>query len=463
MEYGKKDRLRPYLVAMLLAVEVMLSFSSFGYITLGSFTLSFIPISIYAVAFLFGAKWSMLAGLIFGLSSMWMATVGAGTSLDYLYAPARSGNPAASIVLALGSRILLGLVAGITLQKVRNSPKCCSRRVAAVTVLNQILYTAVSLLMGVVLFPTLDIAALNIEKYGVYLIVNLIIECTAFSAAAVALFRILKLSKVQTVLEYCHLGVDKISQKLTFIYVFSLLMFFSIFSAGAFGQYVSMSRRALEAAAVSMDRDILLLLLQLVLQQMLSNIAIFVIMISFVMMAYFYFIERRDKLAYRADRDMMTGLYNRETAKEKIRDYRETHKGVPCTFLMIDIDGLKIINDTLGHEAGDKAIIGVSNALITNFSQPDIIGRMGGDEFIVFLGGVASEEHLSPILERLQKAISQVSIADDGRELRVSIGVRLDPEGKLELDDLYRSADSALYRAKNQGKNKFLYYEREDG
>lgn len=459
MQIKRGQGFRFYLTAILLSFEIMLSFSSFGYVSMGNWTLSFVPIGVYAMSVLVDAKRAVLAGLVFGLSSMWMADIGFGRELDYLYSPLLSGYPAASIVLAIGTRLFMGLVAGIALQKARKHARHRCLALAAATTVTQILYTAVSVAAGVVLFPELDTAAMDIGSHALSLLSNLVTECIVFSAVVMVLCKVTAMKKVRAIADHCRAGMEKIPAGWAIGGIFGMTLFFSVFSIGTVLHDLTMSTRTLEAAGFPLSHDTMSTLLKVELQQMCSNLALFEFVILLVVLLCFYFIERRDALRYRADRDMMTGLYNRETAKERIQSYQNSHKGSPCTFVIVDIDGLKRINDTLGHAAGDVAITGVANVLRSEFRQSDIVARLGGDEFIVFIGGSASTEALAPYLESVQNGISEVRFVGSTRKLHVSIGVRFDLTGTLSMDDLYRDADEALYRSKAGGKNTVTYFE----
>ncbi len=165
-------------------------------------------------------------------------------------------------------------------------------------------------------------------------------------------------------------------------------------------------------------------------------------------------------VTHQAQRDLMTGLFNRETARAEIERWLTLNKETPCSFLIIDIDDLKGINDQLGHAVGDEAIKGMAAVLIKQFRATDIIGRIGGDEFMVFLVGTGTKEVVVPILERLVSAISSISLADGKRYLKGSIGVSTGMAGETDIETFYRRADEALYTVKRGGKNGFAFFDK---
>ncbi|MEG3028858.1 MAG: diguanylate cyclase [Oscillospiraceae bacterium] len=152
-----------------------------------------------------------------------------------------------------------------------------------------------------------------------------------------------------------------------------------------------------------------------------------------------------------AKKDTLTGLYNRRTAEALIQNLMAD---VPTGALfIIDIDDFKSINDTMGHSAGDDMLISVADALSALFRDKDIVARLGGDEFIVYMPGVWDEE---PIRRRAQTIVDKVSrIECSAMSLSISAGIAFYPKDGDGFIPLYKNADQALYRAKNNGKNQF--------
>lgn len=169
-------------------------------------------------------------------------------------------------------------------------------------------------------------------------------------------------------------------------------------------------------------------------------------------------------LAKKANRDGLTGLYNKEATEQVIEKYLEVSKHLNSkhAFIVIDLDNFKQINDTFGHPYGDQVLKEMSADLKTLFRHDDIVGRIGGDEFIVFMKNYQNWEEVyvkvSSICSTLFKTYTQ-----DGRAIGVSssIGVALSPEDGLSFKCLYQYADTALYKSKLSGKNKFSFYDRE--
>lgn len=155
--------------------------------------------------------------------------------------------------------------------------------------------------------------------------------------------------------------------------------------------------------------------------------------------------------------DNLTGLLNRHAFSGKlaslIAEADKFHYKIAIAF--IDLDHFKLINDTLGHRAGDKLLENVAQRLIQSTRPTDAIVRFGGDEFVMLYPGMRSAEDAQPLLSRVMEAISQpIAIGDYVFNMTCSVGVSIYPDHAQDIDTLLTCADSALYSAKNAGKNK---------
>lgn len=168
--------------------------------------------------------------------------------------------------------------------------------------------------------------------------------------------------------------------------------------------------------------------------------------------------EKQLELQHRAERDGMTGLYNRSTTEDLI--YKaladDSTRGI---FVILDLDRLKQINDGFGHAAGDNALIRIAQILTAHFRSSDIIGRIGGDEFVVYLPGAAkNRDVISATLTQLLRKLSALSVGEHGEMgVTCSMGCAVEQEDST-YEALYRQADKALYHVKKSGKNNFAFY-----
>lgn len=170
--------------------------------------------------------------------------------------------------------------------------------------------------------------------------------------------------------------------------------------------------------------------------------------------------SKRDEIAIlnRATYDEMTGIYNKGAMKEYINHFLETKQGeIKGVFVMLDVDDFKHINDNFGHPTGDRVLIAIADELKESFYQGSLIGRLGGDEFGVFIKESYEMESLLEILEGLMEQIRNIRIAD-GAEIRItcSMGASHCKPGSC-FEEVYKQADNALYLSKKRGKNQITY------
>jgi diguanylate cyclase (GGDEF)-like protein/PAS domain S-box-containing protein len=162
-------------------------------------------------------------------------------------------------------------------------------------------------------------------------------------------------------------------------------------------------------------------------------------------------------LRQKAQQDALTNLYNKETTHNMIRRYLETEGvGGVHGLMVLDVDNFKEINDTRGHLYGDVVLAAVADKLRMQFRSTDIVGRIGGDEFLVFLKNVNSRTQLETQAAALQHAFASGKELD--YRISCSIGAATYPEDGAGIDLLFQNADTALYRAKRQGKGRYAIF-----
>ena len=179
--------------------------------------------------------------------------------------------------------------------------------------------------------------------------------------------------------------------------------------------------------------------------------------------AFLSYVDITDKVEAmeRSRIDGMTGLLNRATVEKRIRALVESQNVRPGILMLLDIDSLKSINDTLGHHEGDKAIGCVAETLKKHFRSSDVVGRFGGDEFAVYLEEAAvSRAAIERSMCVLLKKISDISVGEgkDAMRVRCSIGCAVQMEAET-FDSFYKRADAALYAVKRHGKNRLAFFE----
>lgn len=156
----------------------------------------------------------------------------------------------------------------------------------------------------------------------------------------------------------------------------------------------------------------------------------------------------------RAMKDPLTGLLNYESAKEKASDLFKEKGGM--LFLM-DLDNFKMVNDELGHLAGDELLKQVAETIRGTFHKNDIAARFGGDEFIVFVAGEYNTQTIDAKAQELLDKVAQFSLPEN-KKVQCSIGVAASCDNGMIMDELFQQADIALYRSKKDGKNRFTVW-----
>lgn len=172
--------------------------------------------------------------------------------------------------------------------------------------------------------------------------------------------------------------------------------------------------------------------------------------------------QESQELANKADTDLLTELNNKIATERKITEYITEHPDSQCLFFLFDIDNFKKINDTLGHAFGDEVLRSLGLQLRNEFRVTDIIGRTGGDEFILFLKDLNSDEILAKEAKRLENLFHQFKAGEYVKySATASIGATVFPRDAKDYQGLYKSADKALYEAKRRGKNCLVFYNKD--
>lgn len=154
----------------------------------------------------------------------------------------------------------------------------------------------------------------------------------------------------------------------------------------------------------------------------------------------------------------MSSLYNKAATQELTRRLLLKGSGKSYAFFIIDIDNFKTVNDTCGHAFGDKVIADFAVKIKRQFRESDIVGRIGGDEFVAFVPVPSkdwAEEKAKILSESLQYEFSD---RQKTCHISASIGVALSPEAGKTFETLYQNADTALYQTKERGKNGYTIY-----
>jgi diguanylate cyclase (GGDEF)-like protein len=176
-----------------------------------------------------------------------------------------------------------------------------------------------------------------------------------------------------------------------------------------------------------------------------------------------YSIERKryqEQLEYQANYDALTGLPNRNLLHDRLKQSVFAQRFVRSIgVVFLDIDHFKFVNDSLGHNTGDKLLQKVAARLLESVRDGDTVARLGGDEFILILNDQTGQEVIYRAMQRIIAKVTE-PIDVDGQELLVtaSAGISLYPQDGPDVETLLKNADAAMYRAKEKGRNNFQFY-----
>jgi diguanylate cyclase (GGDEF)-like protein len=168
--------------------------------------------------------------------------------------------------------------------------------------------------------------------------------------------------------------------------------------------------------------------------------------------------QAKESLEREASRDSLTDLWNRRSILDLLRREmaRSGREGRPIAAIMIDIDHFKKINDQIGHLAGDEVLREVTRRIGSTLRSSDVLGRIGGEEFLIILYP-SDEKTAGDVMERARRACAATEISVDSGSFEVTVSQGAAVVGNLDdvdLSTLLRAADHALYRAKNNGRNR---------
>lgn len=433
-------------LSILVAMELLLAFSVFGYIVIPPISLTFMPLPVLVGALLFGPAEGLFLGGIFGLTSMWKASVTATAYADQIFSPFVSGAPLSSLVLSMGTRMAFGFLAGwlfLYAKRIRSHKKTY---IVFISLFVNMLHSLLVIAAIHILFPDAGITII----YGISRIFSL---NHLLSWGTVSLFVLMIFSVLNS--REAHIFRDEIKQTegikasprillaLTIFIIFTFLL-----TAGLWYHFYNRTELILRHENVIISEKALSQFWQLGSQFLVAVISLFLIVSIVLLLIEKYLLT----LAHQARRDMMTGLYNKVTL---IRHVDEALRNIRSGFLLIlDVDNFKKLNDTYGHPAGDKVLITIAGILQAHFNKYGIVGRLGGDEFCVYADGISETEMLEEA-NGVCKDVADLSMfgAD---VVSCSIGAA-SCKGKHIFAEVYAAADQALYHAKGLGKNRCFF------
>ncbi len=197
------------------------------------------------------------------------------------------------------------------------------------------------------------------------------------------------------------------------------------------------------------------MLLQLII--VICVFVLFIVCISII--ATLYRNKKQKQLENKADTDLLTGLNNKLATERKIKEFMEANPDSQSMLFIFDIDNFKKINDTMGHAFGDEVLRSLGQQIRVIFRVSDIIGRAGGDEFIVFLKNISDADVIRREAKKVEDFFKDFKAGEYTKySATASIGAAIFPQEGADFESLYKAADSALYKAKKRGKNQLAFY-----
>lgn len=158
------------------------------------------------------------------------------------------------------------------------------------------------------------------------------------------------------------------------------------------------------------------------------------------------------------NQDPLTGLYHRDKIRELISEQSETSTDTKSAYILIDVDRFAEINKAFGQMQGDTLLQTIAGIIYTNFMTKDLVGRIAGDQFLVYCTNI-DEEKVDELVANLQKRVGEAVQDNNGRPVTLSVGSSFSPKDGNNFEILYTKADLALYEAKQTGGNKYLKFD----
>lgn len=173
--------------------------------------------------------------------------------------------------------------------------------------------------------------------------------------------------------------------------------------------------------------------------------------------------RQTQKLRRLAEQDTLTGIYNKGTTQDLISQKLEKAQGEKGALFILDVDNFKWVNDFYGHLGGDAVLTDIARTLKELFRAGDIVGRIGGDEFCVYLSGIRDREAAAVKAETVLAMFHHILKQEDRAQFSCSVGIAVSPDDGEDYHTLFQKADTALYQAKEKGKNQFAFYDQSMG
>ena len=443
-----------YVLLVLVAAELFMSFSFLGYVHIEPISVTFVYIPVLVAGCVLGPKDAMIVGAVFGLASMWKASayyVGAG---DAIFSPVMSGKPLASILLSVGSRTLFGLIVGLLFYwaKRRCHPLPWILAVASV---GRPIHTVLVYGVMEILFPEAGFGLSNIMAdfmrgdFFPFIVIadGIVASCYLLSRSY---YIQTLLNRVREVDRIHPMQLPNKRGRLAVL----LLVLLSAFSVAIY--FTNRIENVMRQYQINLSEEISYDLMHLQIQFLMGILSLSLLVILIILL----YQKNADYLYYEAKLDGLTGLLSRQqffqegTALLKSMKNQWDPSRVNGCFMILDVDSFKGINDTYGHPAGDWILREVARNMQEVFAGRNLFGRLGGDEFVALILEPVTRSDMNQALEQMKARLKESTYQD--LMVTCSIGV-IPVEQDVTLDELYRDADRLLYEAKKNGKGQVAF------
>lgn len=444
-----------HILIILISIEMLMSFSFLGYMHTDFISITFAYIPVLVAGAIYGVPDAVTVGAVFGLASMWKAGANYVQDADKLFSPFMSGSPIESILLSVGCRMLFGLIIGV-LYFLAKRTKFTWFWVALISFFGKFIHSAVVYGCMGMFFPEsgYDIGSAIAGLGNVSDLAANFVTCIIVTAIW-QLERTAAWRRFSRKLQKAHeqSGGNYSSHRFLISAAVVLTLILSMF-VGIY--FVDRMNYALEKGGVVLSDANYYDLLHLQIQFLFGILSMMMILAVCMMFVRQYTVY----MSYEANTDALTGLMTRAAFFPACRRAVDNNDGdeVRGYFLIIDADHFKQINDKYGHPQGDKALRSIARQLWAVFGTYGLVGRLGGDEFAVLLQKPITREALESEIKRFVRRINDVKIEE--YSLSCSIGAAEATADKT-IDELYREADGALYRAKNTGRGQYVFSDTE--
>ncbi|MDR2547425.1 MAG: sensor domain-containing diguanylate cyclase [Lachnospiraceae bacterium] len=189
-------------------------------------------------------------------------------------------------------------------------------------------------------------------------------------------------------------------------------------------------------------------------------IAVFtILMVVISMVAKLRSTANTKELMQKADTDLLTGLLNKVATEQRVGEYMASNPAAQAVMFVLDIDNFKKINDTMGHAFGDEVLRSLGQQLSPIFRSSDVVGRIGGDEIIILLKHISTDEIVIKEATKVARFFHEFKAGEYVKyAATASIGAAIFPRDGKDFETIYKAADQALYKAKKRGKNQLAFY-----